>query len=339
MGTYIQGIDVSKWQGQIDWQRVARDPREIEYAFIKATEGGAVRGGCDRGYEDPRLRENWEGAGREGIRRGAYHFARVSDRTGTGGYDLIEDARSEAEWFWMVLQEVGYDPTKDLPPTLDIEWDSRASDAGITAQQTLDWTLEFCSHMTGLCGRVIIVYTGPSFWQYKLLRTAELTRYPLWEADINNPTGQPKAMGPWQWLFHQYSHDGQADGIQGEVDLNAFRGTLADLDRFIATGSYPLPPPPPNWKPPCDLGLPLVSFQEDDWPTGEAVERIQAMLMSHGYGPTGLVGHDGLPDGQGGPRTREAVGRFQADAQLKQDFKVGEKTWWALLTKGIDLGS
>lgn len=141
----------------------------------------------------------------------------------------------------------------------------------------------------------------------------------------------------WQWLFHQYSHDGKVDGIQGEVDLNVFRGTLEDLERFIATGDYPLPPPPPNWTPPCELGLPLVSFQESDWPTGESVERIQAMLMSHGYGPTGLVGRDGLPDGQGGPQTREAVGRFQADAQLQKDFKVGELTWWALLTKGIEL--
>jgi lysozyme len=60
----IQGIDVSYWQGDIDWLKVRE--AGVHFAFIKATEGGD--------HLDPKFLENWEGAKRVGIARGAYHF-------------------------------------------------------------------------------------------------------------------------------------------------------------------------------------------------------------------------------------------------------------------------
>lgn len=329
----LQGIDVSKWQGAIDWEAVARDG--IAFAFVKATEGGHVMECDGEGYLDPRFEKNWAEAQQAGLAVGAYHFARVSHLTGTGGYELEDDAISEARWFWKVLERSGYDPLVNLPPVLDIEWGGAE---GMSADQVVRWCLAFLSELTGLCGRKPIIYVGPNFWRYKLLKDPRFSQYPLWEVDINNPMAQPKAMGSWEWLFHQYSFDGKVEGIQGEVDLDVFRGDADDLRSFIEDNVQPTPPPPSDWNPPCNLGLPLVDFNATSYPRGEAVERIQAMLMSHGYGPEGLVdATDGLPDGVGGPLTRTAVGNFQRDAGLTQDYKVGEKTWWALIAKGIEL--
>lgn len=326
---------MSTHQGSVDWKQVAADLSNIKFAFIKATEGGSIIGTEEGGYIDPTFEYNWEESAENGILRGAYHFARISDRTGTGKYPLLEDAISEARWFWEVVSDAEYHHGADLPPVLDVEWGSQDD---LPASMVLDWTLSFLNELTGLCGRKPIIYVGPNFWRYKLLKDPQLNEYPLWETDINNPMANPKAMGDWEWLFHQYSFEGAVDGIRGNVDLNVFRGTLKDLEAFIAVDDVPPLPTQPSYDPPCNLGLPTVNFNTPTYPRGEAVERIQAMLMSHGFGPDGLISRDDmLPDGIGGPKTRDAVGRFQAQACLNVDWIVGRRTWWALISKGIEL--
>ena len=325
----LSGIDVSKHQGKIDWTKVKT---AANFVFIKATEGGGSMG---KGYLDPSFRNNWSGARDAGLTRGAYHFARVSDKTGSGRLPLLEDARDEAVWFWSSLSMNGWTSGQDLPPVLDIEWGG-ADEQGLSPAEVRDWCLEFLGELTGLCGREPIVYVGPNFWRYKLLKDPRFQQYPLWVVDINNPKAKPKAMGEWAWLFHQYTFTGTVPGISAKVDLDVFRGTLADLQEFVSGSAPPAPPPPVDYTPPCDLGLPLIDLNSTPYPRGEAVERIQAMLLSHGYGPAGLV-TDGVPDGIAGPLTRDAVGRFQRDCGLVVDNKVGPKTWWALLVRGLEL--
>lgn len=333
----IRGIDVSGWQGEIDWSRVAADEQGIEFAFIKATEGGHVVDTNSGGFLDRCFEANWSGATDAGLLVGAYHFARVSDRTGTGHYPLLEDARSEASWLWTVLERAGWDPASHLPPVLDIEWDERATAAGITSEQTRDWALEFIAELTGLCGHKPLVYTGPSFWRYKLLRDERFEEVGLWEVDINRPAGRPRDIPGWSWSFHQYSFEGRVDGIRGNVDLNVFRGSRDELPAGTEAGVGLEPEPAPEGTPPCSLGLPVVALTDGPMPRGAAVERIQALLMAHGHGPDGLAGPDGLPDGLGGRKTSRAVERFQWQAGLEPSRVVDEATWWALLTSGIDL--
>ena len=97
----IQGIDVSYWQGDIDWQKV-RDAG-VQFAFIKATEGGD--------HIDPKFLDNWQAAKRAGVARGAYHFMY-----------WCRPAHEQALWF--MLNVPG--DSDALPPVLDVEWNSHS---------------------------------------------------------------------------------------------------------------------------------------------------------------------------------------------------------------------
>ena len=115
----IQGIDVSYWQGDIDWDAV-RDAG-VRFAFIKATEGGD--------HLDPKFLENWYAAKRAGIARGAYHFIY-----------WCRPANEQALWFMLNVP-----PDSDaLPPVLDLEWNSASKtcpgkvDPGARAQEDQD---------------------------------------------------------------------------------------------------------------------------------------------------------------------------------------------------------
>ena len=96
-GYPVRGVDVSSYQGEIDWTTVAAEPN-LKFAFLKATEG--------RSWEDPYFDENWKLTKRAGLRRGAYHFYRPN-----------RDAAEQATFFATVVRlEPG-----DLPPVLDVE--------------------------------------------------------------------------------------------------------------------------------------------------------------------------------------------------------------------------
>src|SRR5689334_1580650 len=89
----VQGIDVSHYQGVIDWNQVAE--AGTAFVFIKATEGTS--------YVDPQFQDNWSGAKAAGLLRGAYHF-----------FQPGEDPQQQAEYFLSVVQTV----PGDLPPVL-----------------------------------------------------------------------------------------------------------------------------------------------------------------------------------------------------------------------------
>ncbi len=96
----IQGIDVSRWQGEIDWEEVK--DAGTRFAFIKATEGGD--------HIDPSFRRNWAGAKKHGIARSAYHFVW-----------WCRTAKEQVHWFKKAHPR---DPDA-LPPVLDVEWQER----------------------------------------------------------------------------------------------------------------------------------------------------------------------------------------------------------------------
>lgn len=91
----VAGIDVSHWQGTIDWNAAAADG--VEFVFIKATEGGD--------YTDPAFAANWSGSSRAGIRRGAYHFYRPQTDAAAQAQQFLRVVRPQAGicrrcWMW-----------------------------------------------------------------------------------------------------------------------------------------------------------------------------------------------------------------------------------------------
>jgi lysozyme len=197
-----KGIDVSHYQGKIDWEAVAQ--ADITFAFIKATDG------CN--CVDPMFNMNWSNAGVAGIQRGAYHFFRAQ-----------QDPKQQAANF---LSTTGH-CAPELPPVLDFE-----SLAGMTVEQALRNAHIWMDIVKTETGLLPILYTGPSFWRDALKNNDEFARHPLWIAHYTS-AAEPIFPTAWnQWMFWQHSEKGCVAGIKGPVDLNWFRGNATELPGF-----------------------------------------------------------------------------------------------------------
>lgn len=210
----INGIDVAKHQGAINWTDVAKSG--VTFAIIKCSEGV--------GYVDPRFKQNWNGARSAGLIVGAYHFARVSK---SQAQTIDQDAAEEARWF---AQSVGPLTAGCLPLALDIEWDKRAD--GIKPAEIVRWCEVFCKTIEQLTGRVPLIYTGYNFWQWKLAKTLTLSRCTLWQVLYSTKTKISKPIPEWPAKFWQHSHTMKIAGIVGDVDGNRFLGSLDELRKL-----------------------------------------------------------------------------------------------------------
>ncbi len=202
----VHGLDVSRWQGTIDWPQVARTG--AAFVWIKATEGGDVA--------DPMYKTNFKGAGRAGIARGAYHF-----------FYLCRPAAEQAAWF---IRHVPRSPGA-LPPVLDIEWNhasrtcrGRPEPATIRAE-----IATFQRLVAAHYGQRPVLYTTVDF--YKANDLGRL-REEFW---LRSVAGHPRETFPGQrWTFWQYTGTGVVNGISGAADLNAFAGSEDDWVRWLA---------------------------------------------------------------------------------------------------------
>ncbi len=193
----IQGIDVSRWQQEIDWQRVAR--AGTRFAFIKATEGGD--------HLDPKFRENWREAKAAGIPRGAYHFV-----------FWCRPARDQIRWFFQnVPREAGA-----LPPVLDVEWNNHSRCPRTTPERARAKMREMLAAFERHYGKKPIIYTDINFHADVLEGTTEFDDYPFW---IRSTARPEKRYENRPWEFWQFTTTGRVPGIVGDVDRNAFFGT------------------------------------------------------------------------------------------------------------------
>jgi lysozyme len=216
----LTGIDVSHHQGPIDWPKVKQAGHA--FVFCKATEGDS--------HLDPKFLANVKGAREAGLLVGAYHFAKPA-----GG---PEDARRQAEHVTAVLARVG---GVDLPPVLDIE-DGQGRLGG--------WALHFLTRVEQIERRIPVLYSYVPFVREHLVDTPALARFPLWIARYHTGTS-PGSVPPWKsWTFWQHSSSGKVDGIGGNVDLNRFNGSEAQLR---ALAGAPAPP----------TGTPTEDFDDD----------------------------------------------------------------------------
>lgn len=197
----VQGIDVSHWQGKINWQQVKADGRE--FAFIKATQGTA--------RVDPRFYENAKGARGAGLLVGAYHFMDAI---------TVQAAKQQAAHFAETMKKAG--DVFELPPVMDYE-----NNPGNLNKATINViALAFLNEVERLTGCRPMIYTGNSF---AVNFDTSLGAYPLWIARYSN-TRVPDDRAPWKrWTIWQFSDSGKVPGISGNVDLNEFDGTLNDL--------------------------------------------------------------------------------------------------------------
>lgn len=199
-----QGIDVSHWQGTIDWQKVKEDG--IQFAFIKATEG--------KGYTDPLFIENVREARRAGIRVGFYHYATPS---------AVSDAEEEANWFLSVVRNLQH----DLPHAYDLE----ENKAGLTPDQMTAVARRWLERVNEETGEPPLFYSYPHFIRTQLV-SGRLAPYPLWLASYSSEP--PADMGGWdRWTVLQYTNQGKVSGILGPVDMNEYAYPLDGGEKML----------------------------------------------------------------------------------------------------------
>ncbi|MFO0758111.1 MAG: GH25 family lysozyme [Byssovorax sp.] len=201
----VQGIDVSYYQPNINWTKVANSGRKFAIARVS-----------DGFFNDPDFEVNWAGIKAAGMIRGTYQFFRPG-----------KDAAAQAD---LVIQKVGVLGPGDLPVTLDVEATDGQSAATIAAK-IHTWV----DKVTAGTGKKPIIYTGKYFWNDNVV-TADFADYPLWIAAYGPPC--PDTPIPWHaWAMWQYSSTGSVPGISGDCDLDVFNGTLDDLNALANGGA------------------------------------------------------------------------------------------------------
>jgi lysozyme len=195
----VRGIDVSHYQGRIDWTAV--EGEGIAFAFVKASEGAT--------FVDPAFARNWTALGGTRIARGAYH--RFRPRV---------DAVAQARHFLAVA------PVTDggLPPVLDVE-----SVEGVSDARLVSGVRAWLAEVERATGRRPIVYTKPRFRREHLGRA--LDDYPLWTAEygVDAPSID-------RWALWQHSEHGRIAGIAKEVDLDRLN-VASDLALALTSGT------------------------------------------------------------------------------------------------------
>lgn len=199
----IHGIDVSRYQGAIDWEEVkAMEIKNVKigFSFIKATEGADD--------EDKRFSRNWKEAKKTGVTRGAYHF-----------FNPYRSGKEQAQNFieTVVLSK------GDLPPVLDVEQVGSTSKLQLQ-QRVEDWLQMVETHY----GVKPIIYTGADFYTYNL--AGRFDAYPLWVAHYL-VKDKPRVNREWQ--FWQHNETGRVNGIINKVDFNVFNGDSAAFKKLL----------------------------------------------------------------------------------------------------------
>ena len=194
---YIFGIDVSHYQGLIDWDEVRTSHHPIEYVFIRSTMGSNGK--------DNEFKRNWKGAKDQGYLRGAYHYFRPNE----SGINQFQNFKNS------VALEKG-----DLPPVLDVEKQSRHGNNHLVTE-VKKWLKAAEEHYEVQP----IIYTGHTF--YKHFLKGKVDGYPLWIANYN-PNSKRKLQKD-DWTFHQFTEKVRVKGIRATVDGNDFSGTIEEL--------------------------------------------------------------------------------------------------------------
>lgn len=198
VGEYQRGIDVSSFQGDVDWQAVADSG--VEFVIIRAGGRGYGEGAM---YEDSKAQQNYLGARAAGLKVGAYFFSQAISP---------EEAVEEAEY----LMELTRDWELEMPLVYDWEYISEEARTGQVDRQTVtDCMLSFCDRVTRE-GHSAMIYFNPEHSR-DLFHIEQIVDYPFWLAMYTDWMTYPYKIDMWQ-----YTDQGTVPGIEGSVDINLY---------------------------------------------------------------------------------------------------------------------
>jgi lysozyme len=203
----LKGIDVSSYQGTIQWSQVKA--AGIAFSFARVSDGTA--------FPDADFAANWKAMKAQGIVRGVYQY-----------FEPGVDPTAQAKLLLSSVAAAGGLEAGDLPPVMDIETTGGQSTTTIQAHMKT-----WLGVIENAVGRKPLIYTSSGFGPN--IGTG-FGAYPLWVA--NWGVTCPALPGGWtSWVFWQTADNGTVKGITGPVDLDEFDGTLGDLTAFALPAS------------------------------------------------------------------------------------------------------
>lgn len=210
--TIYEGIDVSGWQGNINYAEVRNSG--IQIVYMKASEGSS--------FVDPYFNENYENAKANNLKVGFYHYLTARS---------VEEAINQAKFFVSTIS--GKVP--DCRLAMDFE-----SFGNLNVEEINEIGLTFMQTVQNLSGKEMVIYSDTSNASNRF--RGELTNYPLWVAQYE--VYEPTPNGNWStWVGWQYTSTGEVSGISGYVDRDKF------TDGILLNGSSEIPLPDNNNKP------------------------------------------------------------------------------------------
>ena len=203
-GLTVKGVDVSSYQGNIDWPLLVS--QDIDFAYIKATEGSSS--------QDRYFSQNWQEASKTGIRIGAYHFFSFESAGQTQAKNFIDTV----------------DPVDEmLPPVIDVEYYG-----SFTSSETIDVNAvrkelrTMVDILTEEYGMKPVIYVSES--SYKTIVQGAFEDCGLWYRSVYS-----KVPGDVDWVFWQYSNRHRLKGYDGKeayIDMNVFAGNEEEFIKY-----------------------------------------------------------------------------------------------------------
>jgi lysozyme len=222
--TTVLGVDVSYYQGDIDWGSVANT--SVKFAIARKSDGT---------FLDTKFQQNWDGIKQAGLIRGVYQY-----------FEPDDDVATQAQ---IVIDAVGTLGARDLPAMIDVEAAGNLSNAAYAAE--IGQWLDLVEAGTG---KRPMIYTGKYFWQgnvassayndsalvhaaypnacYSATSTTFVAPLDCWMGSCPNIADQFD-----DWQFWQYTSEGKVAGIPGRLDMDIFNGDMAALE-LLAGGGY-----------------------------------------------------------------------------------------------------
>ena len=206
-GNYeLHGVDVSHYQGRIDWSKLAQ--QNVDFAFIKATEGSS--------YLDECFFDNWEAAEKTDLYIGAYHF-----------FSFDSEGEKQAEFY---IETVG-NLSEKLAPAVDVEFYGDKESNPPAKAEVVAELKKMLTALEDYYQVKPVIYS--TYTVYNKYIKGEFEEYPLWIRNVYYP---PVGNLGNRWTFWQYTDTAVLDGYEGTekyIDMNAFKGTASELNELV----------------------------------------------------------------------------------------------------------
>lgn len=213
-GATLNGIDVSYYQGTVNWSAVKGAGQS--FAFARVSDGVS--------YPDSKFTTNWPAMKKAGVVRGVYQYFRPT-----------QDVQAQVDLLFSKLAAAGGLAPGDLPPVLDLETSGGLPSATVVARAK-----SWLAKVEAKIGVKPIVYTA-AFMSSSI--GTSFGPYPLWVANYGATC--PLMPSGWTvWKFWQRSDSGKVAGVSGNVDTNLFNGSLTALQALTLKAADPDPTPP-----------------------------------------------------------------------------------------------